>query len=523
MNLSGIPADGAPPGKPPRRAFPIVGIGASAGGLAATSELLRHIGPRPGAGIVIFHQLEPTHASGLVEILSRATALPVQSADDGRRVEQNCVYMVPPNARLSIENGILSLAPRSDEGGQSLPIDAFLESLADDQQHFAIGVILSGSGSDGSAGVRAIKASGGITFAQDTSAEYRSMPDSAIQTGCVDATLSPRAIAEEIVRRCTLPSWSIPIENDSADFARLLLSLRKASGIDFANYKPATIRRRAQRRVFLHHMRGLGDYLELLERDPVEAVALCEEMLIHVTSFFRDPDSFEALEQRAYPELLARRRGGEAIRIWVPGCSTGEEVYSLAIGLLEFLTRVDAAHVRIQLFGTDVSATAIARARAARYPDSIETDVSPGRLERFFVSLEHGYQVSRSVREMCVFARHDATRDPPFSSMDLISCRNLMIYLGSALQARTLSIFHYALKEPGFLLLGSSETVHALPGFASLEGANNLYLRSPGAQASAFDFTTPELTAAPAIMGSSVSKRDESVEIQREADRLVLA
>jgi PAS domain S-box-containing protein len=502
--------------------FPIVGVGASAGGLAASIELSRHLGPLPGAGIVIFHHLEPTHESALVEILSRTTPLSVQSADDGSRVEPNRIYIVPPNARLSIEDGLLKLTPRPDGAGAALPIDAFFESLAEDCQHLAIGVILSGSGADGSAGVRAIKAAGGMTFAQDQSAEYRSMPESAVRTGCVDQTLSPRAIAEEIVRWCAEPAWGALPRTDG-EFQRLLRLLQEASGIDFANYKPATIRRRALRRVFLHHMHGMGEYLELLERDPAEAAALCEEVLIHVTSFFRDPASFEALDRRVYPKLLEGRRRTVPLRIWVPGCSTGEEVYSLAIGLLEFLERAGIADLRIQLFGTDVSAPAIARARSARYAESIRSDVSPERLERFFVAVDHGYQVRRDVREVCVFARHDATRDPPFSEMDLISCRNLMIYLGPALQARTLSIFHYALKDLGFLLLGSSETIQASSGFVSLAGARNLYLRAPAGPARNFDFTSPERVDPPAILPSAFSNRAEPVEVHREADRMVLA
>lgn len=514
--------------EPPRAApFPIVGVGASAGGLAATTELLRNLGPRPGVGTVIVHHLDPTHESSLVEIFSRATPLPVHLVSHPSRVEPNHVYVVPPNAGLSLVGGILNLTPRIEEGGLHLPIDRFFESLAEDQRAQAVGVLLSGNGSDGSFGMNAIKAAGGTTLAQDASAEYPSMPESAIARGCVDRVLSAGDIGRELSRLGgrppTDPPLDAPSDEEDPAFQRLLLLLRRASHIDFANYKHATIRRRAQRRVFLHHLRDLREYVALLERDAAEVTALSEDVLIHVTGFFRDPATFQSLAAHVFPKLLEQRPRGMPIRIWIPGCSTGEEVYSLAITLLEFLAAVDSAEMPIKLFGTDVSAHAIERARSGTYAERISEEVSPGRLSTFFSKVGGMYQIRKDVRDACVFARHDATRDPPFSGMDIVSCRNLMIYLGAALQDRAVSIFHYALKEPGFLVLGSSETIHAFPGFSAFDAKNKIYQRTSAAPRLLFDFTRPELGSSGPQLPSSVGKASGPLDVHREADRLVLA
>ncbi len=502
-----------------------MGIGASAGGLAGTTELVRHLGASSGVGVVIVHHLDPTHESGLVEIFARATPMPVSTVVDGGRVEPNHVYVVPPNAGVVLHGGRLNLTPRIEEGGLHLPIDRFFESLADDRKTYSVGVLLSGSGSDGSLGINAIKAAGGITFVQDASAAYQSMPASAIATGCVDFVLSPKAIAVELTRVGERLHAAVALGAqgawDEVDFGRLLVAMRKASGIDFANYKRATIRRRAQRRVFLHHSLNLEEYVALVEQDTEEASALCEEVLIHVTGFFRDPSTFDALETLVFPKVLEHRSSNKPIRIWVAGCSTGEEVYSLAISLHQFLASVHARSVSIKLFGTDVSAAAIERARSGKYAEGLVEDVPEERLREFFSKHGDTYQIRKDIRDSCVFARHDATQDPPFSGMDLVSCRNLMIYLGSALQARMLSIFHYALREPGFLVLGSSETLHSFAGFASLDAKHRIYQRTATAPRLSFDFTSPEL-AGPAL-GSSSNKALGPLDVHREADRLVLS
>ena len=528
------PSDVDPVEAPSEAPFPIAAIGASAGGLSPTCELLRELGARPGVAVVVVHHLDPTHESGLVDILSRASAMPVTATADGARVEPDHVYVVPPNAGLLIERGILKVVPRVEERGLHLPIDRFFESLAVDRDGLAVGIVLSGSGFDGTEGIKALKREGGITLAQDASAQYESMPQSAIATGCVDLALPPGGLARELKRiGAHAPMFvSAPLRSaEDRDYLQILAAMRKSSGIDFARYKQTTLRRRLERRLLLRGLSDLAAYLELLRREPAEADALCEEVLIHVTGFFREPEAFEALRTHVFGRLCEDRPGDAAIRVWVPGCSTGEEVYSIAISLLEFLG--DGREERpIKIFGTDLSLPIIEQARAGRYAESIERDVSPERLRQFFTKSESGYQIRRDVRDLCVFARHDVTRDPPFSAMDLISCRNLMIYLGTELQDRVVALLHYALREPGFLVLGTSETVRAFTGFAPVDGKNKIYARTSGAARLPFDFTSPHLPYDPPSSGlARVPPGDGSIgarapgpaEVYREADRLVLA
>lgn len=511
---------------------PIVAVGASAGGLAASGELLRELGAAPGVAAVFIHHLDPTHESSLVEILSRMTPLPVESITDGVCVEPNRIYVMPPNAGALIQQGRLHLTARVEQGGLHLPINRFFEALAQDQEGLAVGVVLSGTGFDGSEGIKAIKREGGITLAQDSTAQYPGMPDSAIATGCVDFVLPPAGLARELRRLAvhapTRDARSAPEVKDR-DYLQILMAMRAASGVDFTSYKQSTIRRRVERRLFFHGLADFGSYLELLKSNPTEIDALCEEALIHVTGFFRDPDAFDALRTRAYERLCERRSPDAPIRVWVPGCSTGEEVYSIAISLLEFLG--DAQRdFPIKIFGTDLSAPIIDKARAGRYPASIEAELSPARLDRFFSKDERGYSIRRDVRERCVFAKHDVARDAPFSSMDLISCRNLMIYLGPELQERVIALLHYALNDPGFLLLGSAESVRAFPGFSIVDGRNKVFARSSAAPRLSFDFTKPrqafQLTSldGPGALQSALDLRPPGqVDVSREADRLVLA
>ncbi len=517
--------DGPAPSKSGRARFPVVGVGASAGGLAATTELVRGLGSRSGVVVVVVHHLAPTHDSSLVDILARATVIPVHAATDGLTVAPNNIYVIPPNADLELAGETLRVIPRVHDAGLHLPINRFFQSLARDSDVLPIGVLLSGTGSDGTLGVKAIKAEGGITFAQDASAEYAGMPESAIATGCVDFVLPLKRIAEELVRIGGHAVQGEPggaAANDEPQFRRVLGALRKASGVDFASYKHSTLRRRIQRRVWLHRLTDLEAYAALLDRDPAEASALSEEVLIHVTGFFRDPEVFEALKAQVFPKILQNRPRLTPIRIWVPGCSTGEEVYSIAICLLEYLTDNNAADTPIKLFGTDVSAKAIETARAARYADGVEREVSAGRLQAFFFRAAGSYQIRKDVRDLCVFAKHDATRDPPFSGMDLISCRNLMIYLGPTLQDRLLPVLHYALKDPGFLVLGTSETTRASPGFAALDPKHKLYARTAVARRLPLDFTVASLPD-PTLLEASPAPGSAALDVYREADRLVLA
>jgi two-component system CheB/CheR fusion protein len=442
---------------------PIVGIGASAGGLEALIELFAHIPATTGFAFLVVQHLSPIGESLLPEILSKKIALPVSEARQGQAVEPDRVYVVPPNAFMSLGGGRLVLASRADFDSPPMSIDHLFRSLARELGKKAIGVILSGTGADGTLGLKAIKAQGGITVAQDPgSTLFDAMPRHAIEQGGVDFILPPRQIAQELARIGQLsrspPGGEKRPPASEEDLAEVFQVLRTACLIDFSHYKRSTIQRRLARRLALHKMRNAAEYLAFLRDSPGEALALCQDFLIRVTGFFRDPETFESLEKKIFPHLMEGRFPGDPIRIWVPGCSTGEEVYSIAIALLEFLgERADA--VPIQLFGTDLSGPAIEYARAGLYSEAIRQQMSPERLARFFTQVDEGYRITAKVRDRCIFAQHNVARDPPFSKLDLISCCNLLIYFGPALQRRVFATFHYALKPGGFLLLGPSESI----------------------------------------------------------------
>ncbi len=404
------------------RRFPIVGIGASAGGLEAFTELLRHLPGKTGMGFVLVQHLAPRHESFLTELLSRSTEIPVTEVKEGMAVEPDHVYVIPPNTNMTIGNGVLHLMPRPAAPVLHLPIDYFLRSLAEDRKTASIGVILSGTASDGTLGMKAIRAEGGITFAQDEqSAKYYDMPRHAISAGCVDFVLSSAGIAKELARISQHPYLAqLEIEKAQAsllpegeDYTRKIFTLlRKASGVDFSGYRETTLKRRIRRRMMLLKIHGLGEYVRYLRDNASEIMALYQDVLIPVTGFFRDPKLFEALKSRVLPRIIKGSAPDSPIRVWVAGCSTGEEAYSLAICLLEFLGD-KASSVPVQLFATDLSEKAIEKARAGIYPENIAADVSADRLRRFFLKLDRGYQVNKTVRDVCVFARQDLTRDPP--------------------------------------------------------------------------------------------------------------
>jgi len=447
--------------------FPIVGIGASAGGLEAIEALLKGIPADTGVALVFIQHLDPKHESLLTEILARSTTMPVKEITDGMRVMPSHVYVIPPNTDLEIKQGVLRLHARTFTRGQHMPVDVFLRSLAEDQKNKAIGVILSGTASDGVLGLKAIKAEGGITFAQDEqSARYGGMPRNAMTAGVVDFVLPPESIARELERigrhpylaseQAAVPE-TLPPESRGS-LTKIFTVLRQTFGTDFSDYKDTTIRRRIKRRMVLHKIEDPEAYLRYLRDSAEEVEALYHDILINVTSFLRDPVTFDALKAKVFPTLLENRQSDEPIRIWIPGCATGEEAYSVAICLLEFLSATDAA-TPIQIFGTDVSEVSIEKARAGAYLENITLDVSPERVRRFFTRTDGAYRISKMVRDLCIFAQHDVTKDPPFSRLDLITCRNLLIYLTPVLQQRILSRFHYALKPHGFVMLGSSETI----------------------------------------------------------------
>lgn len=512
--------------------FPIVGIGASAGGLEAFTQLLSHLPADPGLSFVLVQHLAPAHESMLPELLSRTTVLPVHEVKDGMALAPNRIYIMPPNTSMAVLHGKLSLIPRTEAHGHHLPVDFFLRSLADDQKSRAIGVILSGTASDGTEGLRAIKAAGGLTFAQqEASARYDGMPRSAIAAGVVDFILPPEGIARALVRIGRHPYLAATaagqpeklLPKDDTDLGKVFVLLRSATGVDFTYYKPTTVRRRIARRMALHNIEAMAHYVRLLRQSAAEQTALYEDLLINVTSFFRESEVFEALQKRVFPKLLKDRPGKLPIRVWVPGCSTGEEACSLAICLLESLQKA-RLNVPLEIFATDISEQAIEKARLGLYPLSISEDVAPGRLKRFFTKEEAGFRVIKSIREACIFARQDVTKDPPFSNLDLISCRNLLIYLARDVQRRVLATFHYALKPEGALVLGRSETVGASVDLFSLaDKKNKIYRRKTSAQG--LNFKLPDIgrRAAKATPAPGRGSPAAGFDFQREADRVLLS
>jgi two-component system CheB/CheR fusion protein len=450
---------------------PIVGIGSSAGGFEAAMELLRHLPPKTGMAFVIVQHLDPHHASRLPKLLSKATAMLVIELTEITTPRSNTVYVQPPNKFVILKDGTLRLVRRTQQ--LNLAIDHFFETLAEERGSRAIGVILSGSGTDGTAGLRAIKAAGGLTFAQsEESAKFDAMPRSAVRAGFVDVALPPREIAREIqhvadhpyIRRSMSDGKSAEVEKiiypGVDDLGRIFFSLKKQMGVDFSSYKHATLLRCIQRRMALNRMEKLSQYAKFVRDNKKEIQALFDDLLINVTHFFRDAHMFRGLKRRFLPPLLKSKSKDrrEPLRVWVPGCATGEEVYSLAIAILETLGQ-RGSKMNIQIFGTDVSESTIEHARSGIYSGAIEKDVSPLRLRRFFTKRDGAYQINRSVRELCTFARQNITADPPFSRLDLISCRNVLIYLSPQLHKRCIPQFHYALNPGGYLILGPAESV----------------------------------------------------------------
>jgi len=516
------------------RVCPIVGIGGSAGGFEAARELLRHLPPRTGMAFVIVQHLDPHHTSRLAGLLGTVTEMPVLEVLKQVRPEPNTVYVQPPTKCLILKNGALTLVKRTER--LNLAIDHFFESLAEEQRSRAIGVVLSGTGSDGTAGLRAIKVAGGLTFAQDEdSAKFAAMPRHATQSGFVDAALSPREIAAEIRRMATHPYLKNgPIEVveraeedvDFDDLSRIFQVLKRHTGVDFSAYKQSTLKRRIERRMALHRMKRLGPYARYLRDHSDEVEALFNDLLIHVTRFFRDGSVFRALKKRFLPALLKNNGRKGELRIWVPGCATGEEVYSLAICIIETLGK-DIASTRIQIFGTDLSERAIDRARLGIYSSAIEKDISSQRLQRFFKKLDSTYQINRAVRDVCTFARQNITADPPFSRIDLISCRNVLIYLGQQLQKRCLPIFHYALNPGGYLLLGPSETIGLFGDmFELVDRRNKIFAKKILPRRAELDlrpYGAADLKfLEPRKMAPPVEGEDFNVQVQQTADRILL-
>ena len=513
----------------------VVGIGASAGGVEAYIDLLHSLPPNTGMTFILVPHLAPNHKSHMVDILEKHTQMVVCTIENGTHPQPNKVYIVPPNAYVSMSQGRLFLESRNDKPRGAYAIDYFFRSLAIDQKNHAVGVILSGMDSDGALGLQNIKGEGGIAIVQDpASARHPDMPRNSIAADHVDKVVPPAEIAEELARLgelFTKPGLQ-PLEagrataSDTEHLRKIFQILRNATGLDFSLYKAGTVHRRIARRMLVNQIETLRDYLHLIQARPEEVRSLQEDLLVGLTRFFRDSDMFEALRSNVFPRIFADRPLDQPIRFWVAGCSTGEEVYSLVITLLEYTT---ANHLdpTIQIFGTDASERSIDKARSGIYTESLVAEISPERLRRFFVRVEKGYQVAKRVRDLCIFARQNLCTDPPFSRLDLITCRNVLIYLGQQLQRQIIPVFHYALKPTGFLVLGMSEAIRDFADlfdpidrkyklFAKLFSANVSYdlnrtfMKSDGSLIRQIESTEP-----PVSWGE--------VELQRAADRVVIA
>ncbi len=468
--------------------FPIVGIGASAGGLAAFEAFFSAMPPDsdPGMAFVVVQHLAPDHKSILTDLVKRYTRMAVTEVEDGVIVQPNSVYIIPPNRDMALSNGRLQLMEPAFPRGQRLPIDFFFRSLAHEKRQQAICIVLSGTGSDGTLGVRAVKGEGGMVMVQlPETSEFNGMPSSAIATGLVDYVLSPAempaqltAYVADVLKHRKRPVVS-KAASDSELLQRVALLLRVQTGHDFSLYKQSTISRRVERRMAVNRIGSLEDYVQYLQQSSAEAVALFNDLLIGVTNFFRDPDAFAVLAEEGIPRLFAGKSPGENIRVWVCGCSTGEEAYSIAILLQE---KMEAARLnfKLQVFATDIDGRAVAKARSGIYPLSISNNISSERLSRYFVPEADGsgYRIIKGIRDLLIFSRHDIIKDPPFSKIDLISCRNLLIYMGSDLQKKMIPLFHYSLNPGGMLFLGTSESTGDFTDlFAPLDRQSKLYCR----------------------------------------------
>ncbi len=477
---------------------------------------------------VLIQHLDPKHESHLSELLSKASSMPVTEAKGEIRIQANHVYVIAPRRNLGISDGILRTPPRP-ANGCNMPVDAFLSELAADRGSKALGVVLSGTASDGTLGLGAIKAAGGITFAQDLlTAKANGMPKSAIAAGAVDHVLPPARIALHLV--AIAHGAQAPADHPAAadlpqdaELAKIVRLVRTATGVDFTHYKHATLVRRIKRRMTLRGFETLEDYSRDLEQNRQEATALCEQCLVTVTAFFREPAVFEELKKVVFPALLKNRSPEDPIRIWAPGCATGEEPYSIAMCLMEFLDEANVSFP-IEVFATDLSTTAIEKARAGTYADSTLAHVSPQRLKRFFTRVERGYQIAKEIRDVCVFARHNLAQDPPFSKLDLISCCNVLIYLDDALQGKVWSILQYALKPTGFLVLGPSESIGTFSGsFHQVEKTHNICCIRQAASTPALPPSEGRRSEARADLPARTAGGGIGADVQREADRLVLA
>jgi two-component system CheB/CheR fusion protein len=509
-----------------------VGLGASAGGLEALQQFIANVPPVSGLAYVVVQHLDPTHKAMLTELLQRTTTMPVHEATGAMRVESDVVYVIPPGAELTVVDGRLHLAEPAQPRGRRLPIDVLFCSLARDQGERAVGVVLSGMGSDGTIGLQAIKGQGGLTLAQEpASAQFDSMPKSAIEAGACDiiapAADLPHRILQVVAPHAGGLSTSLDARDDGESLHRVLGLLRERSKRDLTLYKLSTVRRRIERRMGVHSLDTLAAYAQFVEANPPELDLLFKELLIGVTRFFRDPPIWQELKDAVLPALLARRTPRTALRAWVVGCSTGEEAYSLAMAFREVAdTQPDPDAWALQIFASDINADAVSVARRGQFPASIGVDVAPERLQRFFTAQGDGFVVRPEIRQMILFAQHDVILDPPFTRLDILSCRNLMIYFNAPLQQRLLPLFHYVLRPGGVLVLGESETVgRSLSLFAPLDSKCRLYLRTAAESVAAnVDFpVNRRLSSRTSALESNVSHpSNRPADLQSLANQVLL-
>lgn len=469
--------------------FPVVGVGASAGGIEACRDLLKQLPGNLPLAVIIAQHVASDHASTLPQTLATATEWPVKEAKHGEPIEPGHIYVNPAAADVIVRNAKLELVERKDQPPRRMPIDMLFQSLASDLKARAAGVVLSGAGYDGTQGLKAIRLEGGLTFAQDPrSAQHDSMPRHAIDAAAADFVLTPAQIAAELASLAR--DYPRRVMTDRAvrawkaeDMSRIVSLLRNGTGLDFSLYKETTVQRRIQRRMAVHRLRKLPEYAKYIENHPEEAKLLRDELFIHVTGFLRDEEAFQALREHVFPELLKVRNKDNPppIRIWVPGCATGEEVYSLAFSFVDFIGG-ERPDFTLQIFGSDIAEKTIERARKATYSEDAVSGLDPQWVNRFFVRTEQGYQVIKSIRDRCVFVVHDIATDPPFSRIDLISCRNVLIYFKQELQQRVIPTLHYALNLPGFLLLGRNEQLTTFGSlFGVVDRTNRIYAKKPAA------------------------------------------
>ncbi len=449
-----------------KRPMYIVGMGGSAGALEAFEQFFTHMPADSGLAFVLVPHLDPTHKGMMPELLGRCTSMNVVQVEDGMPVRPNQIHIIPPNKDMTILNGVLRLQEPISPRGVRAPIDLFLRHLAEDQEDRSIAVIMSGMGTDGTLGVKAVKEHLGLALVQDArSAKYDSMPKSALGTGLVDYVAPAQDLPQKLmgyVRHSAKipPDVAVHERTVTSSLLRIFTLLRTHTGHDFSFYKKNTLYRRIERRMNIHQISNIGRYVRFLQENPHELDLLFKELLIGVTNFFRDPEAFKALKEDALPAVLKNKGKHSTFRAWIPGCSTGEEAYSVAIAIVECLDQLKMlGNVKVQIFATDIDKEAVDRARQGLYLPTIATDVSPERLQRFFTKDEYGYRVAKTIREMVVFAPQNLIMDPPFTKLDLLCCRNLLIYFTAELQKKLLPLFHYTLNPGGILFLGSSETI----------------------------------------------------------------